>query len=111
MDPCSSKKLGSLGEDIAVQFLKRRGVEIVERNAFIDRDEIDVIYRFEHTFVAVEVKTSSNGADPIDALDDTKMRRIMRAANGHRLPITSIDAIAVKLGSDYAEIRWLRAVR
>ncbi|GMQ94191.1 MAG: hypothetical protein BMS9Abin12_1675 [Acidimicrobiia bacterium] len=111
MGPRSSKQLGSLGEDIAVQFLKRRGVEIVERNAFVNRDEIDVIYRFERIIVAVEVKTSSNGADPLDALDDTKMRRIKRAANGHRLPITSIDAIAVTFGSDYAEIRWLRAVR
>ncbi|RLE14240.1 MAG: hypothetical protein DRJ28_06035 [Actinobacteria bacterium] len=106
----SSKDLGSLGEDIAVQFLERRGVRIVECNAFVDRDEIDVVYEIDGRLVAVEVKTSSNGTDPLDALDDTKMRRFQRATNGYRLPISTVDAVSVVLGSGGVEIRWLREI-
>ena len=106
----SSKDLGSLGEDIAVQFLERRGVRIVECNAFVDRDEIDVVYEIDGRLVAVEVKTSSNGTDPLDALDDTKTRRFQRATNGYRLPISTVDAVSVVLGSGGVEIRWLREI-
>lgn len=106
----TSKELGFLGEDIAVRFLERRGMRIVESNAFVDRDEIDIVYESESRFVAVEVKTSSNGADPLDALDDTKMHRFLRATNGYRLPISSVDAIAVMIGSGGVEIRWLRSI-
>ncbi|MFV1970617.1 MAG: YraN family protein [Acidimicrobiia bacterium] len=110
MSRLTSKELGSLGEDLAVGFLERRGVRIVERNTFIDRDEIDVVYEYEGRFVAVEVKTSSNGADPFDALDDVKMLRFLRAVSSYRLPISSVDAVAVMIGSGGVGIRWLRAI-
>ena len=106
----TSKELGLLGENMAVRFLERRGVRIVECNAFVDRDEIDVVYEIDGRLVAVEVKTSSNGTDPLDALDDTKMRRFQRAANGYRLPISAVDAVSVILGSGGVEIRWLREI-
>ncbi len=110
MSRLTSKELGSFGEDVAVGFLERRGVRIIERNAFVDRDEIDVVYEYEGRFVAVEVKTSSKGADPFDALDDHKMDRFLRAVSSYRLPISCVDAIAVTLGSGGVEIRWLRAI-
>ncbi len=103
-------ELGVLGEDLAVGFLERRGMRIVERNAFVDRDEIDIVYESGSRLVAVEVKTSSTGADPFDALDDAKMHRFLRAASGYRLPISDVDAISVMIGSRGIEIRWLRAV-
>jgi Holliday junction resolvase-like predicted endonuclease len=103
-------ELGVLGEDLAVGFLERRGMRIVERNAFVDRDEIDIVYESETRLAAVEVKTSSTGADPFDALDDTKMHRFLRAANGYRLPISGVDAIAVMIGQRGIEIRWLRSI-
>jgi putative endonuclease len=105
-----SRSIGDIGESIAVEFLERRGFRIVDRNVFVDRDEIDVIYRGEEGLVAVEVKTTRPGADPFDGITDEKMRRVRRAVARYVHPITAIDAIGIVLGTAGAEIRWLRGI-
>ncbi|MDK1011076.1 MAG: YraN family protein [Actinomycetota bacterium] len=110
MNSEKSKQVGAIGETIAVRFLHERGLRIVERNVFVDRDEIDIIYERDGEFVAVEVKTSSNDDDPLEAFDDVKMHRVRRAAAGWRVPIVEIDAIAVTLRRNGVEIRWLRGI-
>lgn len=105
-----SKQIGVLGEDLAVRFLRARGLRIVERNVFVDRDEIDIVYERDGSFFVVEVKTSSNDDDPLEAFGETKMRRVARAVSGYRLPIAQVDAIAVKIGSNGIEVRWLRGI-
>ncbi len=106
----ASKRIGDLGEMIAVRFLEDRALEIVDRNVYVDGDEIDIVYRRGGECIAVEVKTSSNGDDPLDGFDDVKMGRVQRAASGYRLPIFAIDAIAVTLSPEGAEVRWLRGI-
>ena len=106
----TSNELGSLGEDVAAVFLKRRGVHIVGRNVFVNRDEIDIIYRGDAGLVAVEVKTVSGGTDPFDALTDEKLRRTRRAVSGFGRPIIAIDAIGVTLKDDGVEVCWLRGI-
>jgi putative endonuclease len=106
----ASRNIGDIGEGIAVEFLERRGYRIVDRNAFVDRDEIDVIYEGEDGLAAVEVKTTQSGSDPFDAVTDTKLHRIARAVAGYGYPIVSIDVIGVILGSDGVEVRWLRGI-
>lgn len=110
MNSEDSKRVGVLGEAIAARFLYERGLRIVERNVFIDGDEIDIIYERDGDLVAVEVKTSSNNDDPLDALSDAKIHRVSRAVSSYRHPIVEIDAIAVKLRSGGVEIRWLRGI-
>lgn len=99
-----------MGESIAVECLERRGYLIVDRNVFVDRDEIDVIYEGTEGLVAVEVKTTQRGADPFDAITDTKLHRIRRAVAGYGHPIASIDVIGVMLGREGVEVRWLRGI-
>ncbi len=106
----ASKRLGLRGEDVAVAFLARRGVSVVETNVFVDRDEIDIVYRGSKGLVAVEVKTVSRGTEPFDALTDEKMRRLRRAIAGYERPIVALDAIGVTIGRSGAEIRWLRGI-
>jgi len=106
----ASKRLGLRGEDVAVAFLARRGVSVVETNVFVDRDEIDIVYRGSKGLVAVEVKTVSRGTEPFDALTDEKMRRLRRAIAGYERPIVALDAIGVTIGRCGAEIRWLRGI-
>ena len=105
-----SNELGALGERVAVGFLKRRGFSIVATNAFVDHDEIDIIYRGDEGLVAVEVKTVGDGSDPLDALTEAKMRRLRRAAAGYVSPIMAIEAIGITIKDDAAEIRWLRGI-
>jgi Holliday junction resolvase-like predicted endonuclease len=95
---------------MAVAFLGRRGVRVVDTNVFVDRDEIDIIYRGNEGLAAVEVKTVTGGADPFEALTDEKMRRLRRAIAGYEEPIAALDAIGVAIGAVGAEIRWLRGI-
>ena len=105
-----SNELGALGERVAAGFLERHGFPIVATNAFVGHDEIDIIYRGDEGLVAVEVKTVSDGSDPLDALTDAKMRRLQRAVAGYVSPIVAIEAIGITIWDGIAEIRWLRGI-
>lgn len=103
-------KIGTLGESLAERFLIERGYRLVERNARVGRDELDLIMAHGSTVIAVEVKTTSNGADPFDAVDDDKTYRIHRAVAAYRLHIARVDVIAVTLGGRGATIHWIQSM-
>ncbi len=100
--------IGSLGETIALRFLTDRGFLLVERNVFVDGYELDLVVRREATIVAVEVKTSTRGCDPIEAVDDAKASRVIRAVGAYRLTVHRIDVMGVTLSSHGAGVRWLK---
>jgi len=52
--------LGKKGEEIAVEYLKKEGYEIVETNYRHGRNEIDIISKMGDLLVFVEVKARSN---------------------------------------------------
>ena len=55
------QKVGQMGEDLAVKFLKKKGYKIIERNFRADRfGEIDIIARNKNELVFVEVKTKTD---------------------------------------------------
>ena len=104
--------IGGIGEDLAMQFLKRKGYAILERNHRRPWGEIDIIARApDATLVFVEVKTfgqsSGSGLMPEDNVTSTKAKKMRRAAEGYvaehgeRLRENAgwrIDVIAVELG-------------
>src|SRR3989338_5131022 len=55
-----AKSLGFLGEDLAAQYLKSKGYEILENNFTGGGGEIDLVARLQEILVFVEVKTRSN---------------------------------------------------
>ena len=74
-----NKELGKLGEDFAVEYLKKHGFEILERNWHYSRNaEIDIIAKDKNTLVFVEVKTRSglNCGHPFEAINKEKIRKI-----------------------------------
>ena len=101
---------GVRGEDIAARFLVSRGCALVDRNARVGSDEIDLVVRDGAVLVAVEVKTSTNGDDPIEAVDEEKFARLARAVTGYRSYIGRIDVIGVAVEPGGATVRWLRGV-
>jgi len=103
-------EIGTLGESLAERFLVERGYKLIERNARVAGDELDLIVAHGSTIVAVEVKTTSNGADPFEAVDDDKMFRIRRAADAYRLRVDRIDVIAVTITDAGASIHWVQAM-
>ena len=77
------KLLGSEGESIAVQFLKKQGYAIIANNYRTRIGEIDIIARDGQTFVFVEVKTRSNdtfGA-PFEAVNTAKRKKMKNVAS------------------------------
>ncbi|MCL1593039.1 MAG: YraN family protein [Actinomycetia bacterium] len=104
------QNLGVLGESLAAKFLNSRGLTIVARNVFVDGDELDLIVLDGNERIAVEVKTTSNGDDPMDAIDDMKRHRIRRATSSYGRSINRIDAVGVRLTASGVSIQWVKDV-
>lgn len=79
----NTKLKGRSGEDIAAEFLKRKGYEILERNFTTDIGEIDIIAAGEGYLVFVEVKArlSDKYGFAADAVNYTKQRKINAVAS------------------------------
>ena|SRR5689334_22974058 len=106
--------VGKKGEDLAVQFLKKKGWKILERNYRKQYGEIDVIAidpgtpsissgKKEPVLVFVEVKTRTSNVfgTPLEAITSWKLKPLLKTAElyiaSHKnLPDAQrIDAIAV----------------
>ena len=103
-------EIGRLGEEIAASFLVERGYRIENRNLNLAGGEIDIVASGPEGHVAFEVKTTSDGADPTEAVDTRKLDALERAVASLPVPIRRLDVIAIRLEPDGAEIRWLRDV-
>ena len=54
------KKLGQIGEDLALEFLLNKKYKLIKRNLRLKVGEIDLLMSEKDTLVVVEVKTKSN---------------------------------------------------
>ena len=82
-----NKILGNLGEDLASDFLVKKGYRIVERNFVWQKNEIDIIAEDEkeRNIVFVEVKTRNTDyfIQPFEAVDFKKQKAIIKVANAY----------------------------
>ena len=78
----NNRKSGIEGEDIAVEYLKKQGYLILERNYKTMVGEIDIIAKDKDTIVFVEVKARDNTkfGMPIESITPYKVQRIIRTA-------------------------------
>lgn len=76
------KALGRWGEQVAVDFLRQRGFEILQQNFQTRMGEIDIIAKDGDTYCFVEVKTrqSLQYGPPSDAVSRSKQRTIIKVA-------------------------------
>ena len=74
----NSKKTGTAYEIIAADYLKERGVQIIEMNYRISRGEIDIIGKEKDTLIFIEVKYRKNASfgQPWEAISVEKQKRI-----------------------------------
>jgi putative endonuclease len=77
--------LGKKGEDLAFQYLRKKGYTLLERNWRFRHKEVDIIAEDGHDLVFVEVKTRSSEwfGTPEEAVDDKKQRYLMDAAEAY----------------------------
>lgn len=99
--------VGRVGEDLAANFLVRRGATVVGRNVRVGRDEIDLIVELDGRRVAVEVKSGLGAIAPEEHFDTAKEANVRRAVRQLDPPIARIDLVTVVLGSEGATVRWI----
>ena len=128
----NSKQLGVFGEKIAIDYLKKKDYQILDKNyspKFISgpqRGEIDIVAKKNNVISFVEVKTLiQNGGgrtsviSPEEKVNFSKQRKIIKMAEswlmGKKIPLDSkwqIDVIAIKIDSSLkkAKIRYFRNI-
>ena len=117
------RKLGDTGENIACDFLKKRGFEIVERNYLRKWGEIDIIAKKTGIFRFVEVKSVSANVSgvtvsgvtkdnyrPEDNMHPWKLKRLARAIQTYLLDRKldsdwQLDLITVKIDMETRRAR------
>jgi len=93
---------------VAAAFLKRQGVKVMRRNVAVGRGEIDLMAVDGGSRVVVEVRTITGRHDPILAFDEGKANQVSGLAA--KVGADRIDLVAIRLGLDGAELRWIRGV-
>jgi putative endonuclease len=84
-DKIGSLPFGRWGEEIAAEFLEKKGFRILERHFIFQHAEIDLVARDGSYLVFVEVKTRSSAEYglPEEALSERKKRYLKKAAEGY----------------------------
>tara|TARA_B100000029_G_C17201404_1_gene824518 strand:+ start:365 stop:736 length:372 start_codon:yes stop_codon:yes gene_type:complete len=80
-------EVGKAGEFLAMVFLKKKGLRLLNMNWRWHRLEVDLIMKEKDTLVFVEVKTRSNSGNilPEDAVNHKKMQNLIKAAEQYIL--------------------------
>lgn len=113
----SSKQLGILGEQIAEDYLKNKGYQILDKNYSSrvpgnpQKGEIDIIAKKNDIISFIEVKTLSlaqgESFSPEEKVDFSKQRKLVKTAESwlmkKKIPLNikwQIDVIAIELNSN-----------
>jgi len=106
------KQIGDRGEEIAREFLERKGLEFVQKNYHAQGGELDIIMKDkkDDEYVFVEVKTRTNEAFGYgeESITQRKFEKILAAIeafflkelNLEELPFFRVDAVIVHLKKD-----------
>lgn len=103
-----NRKTGVKGEDMATEYLRKKGFAILERNFRNKFGEIDIIAKNKDVLVFVEVKTKIGVSfgSPEEMINPGKLHRIRNMAmlymNGQSVPCR-IDVVAIVL-DDFDEV-------
>jgi putative endonuclease len=110
------QEFGELGERIAERWLKRKGWRVVQRRFRSGHRDIDLVVEREGTVAFVEVKARKGLAfgDPIEAVNWSKQRELVRSASvwidRHGRPMESyrFDVVGVLVEGDRVRIRHVQ---
>ncbi len=71
-------KTGKIGEELAKDYLKKKGYKILEENYKTKYGEIDLVCQKDKQLIFIEVRTKKGESfgSPEDSLDKRKIRRV-----------------------------------
>ncbi len=112
------KKVGVFGEQLACEFLERKGYDILIRNFCVRGGEIDIIARREQDLIVVEVKTRTSTVYGFaeEAVDRNKRNSMNKALSAYHAPFAfryirfDIIAIDIDTHSSSAKVRHLKNI-
>jgi putative endonuclease len=107
--------LGRRGEEAAAQYLKSKGMKILECNLRTPVGEIDLVARHRHILAFIEVKTRRGTAfgSPGEAVGPRKQRQIVQTAKWylndtpHKGLQPRFDVIAITVHGDDFQIEHI----
>lgn len=111
------KKLGNKGENLAYSYLRKQGLEIIERNYRNNFGEIDIIAKDGDIFVIVEVKSKTNNLNglPEEMVNYYKKKKLINTAKSYFVenqidyPDWRIDVIGINFTAPRGcRINWLK---
>ena len=78
----NKNNIGKVGEQLTVQYLQENKYDIICKNYFTKKGEIDIIAVKQNTISFIEVKTRSNFkyGNPVDAVNYSKVKHIVNTA-------------------------------
>ena len=93
-----NKRLGNIGESLAVNYLKKNKYKIIQTNYKNKIGEIDIIAKKNDTLVFIEVKTRSSFAfgQPKEAITKNKVFKIKNTAISYLKYNNLFDKISVR---------------
>jgi putative endonuclease len=110
--------IGRAAENIAADFLRAQGLEILERNYHRRLGELDIVARDRDVLVIAEVRTRSTTlyGGAAASVDPRKQQRLIRAASQllqQRRDLSQLrvrfDVIAVsEIGAECGRVEWIR---
>ena len=110
----SAHTLGKAGENLATDFLKEKGLKILEINWRVRHLEIDLIAESTHFIHIVEVKTRSGTAfgTPESFISREKQKHLIQAANSYaRIKQVQkeirFDIVAIVSQNEKFHIEWI----
>ncbi|MGH8916327.1 MAG: YraN family protein [Acidimicrobiia bacterium] len=97
--------MGRYGELVAARFLTDHGLRVVAGNVDVGRGEVDLLAMDGGARVVVEVRTTTTGGDPIDAVGLVKRRRVRSLAG--MAGASRVDLVGVGLRAEDVVIHWV----
>ncbi|HAP37065.1 MAG TPA: YraN family protein [Bacteroidetes bacterium] len=81
----SQRVIGKTGEEVAANYLKQNGYEILEQNYYYNHGEIDIVAKEGNALVFVEVKSrrSTKFGEPEESVTPKKQQLLRRTAEGY----------------------------
>lgn len=110
-----NQKIGKLGQEIAVRFLKSKGFKIIDQNIYFREGEIDILAEKDDILRFIEVKTRTNlkFGYPEEGVTDQKREHLELAINSyvvqnkvHQECVLEIISILLDLKNKKAQIKY-----
>ncbi|WP_048331530.1 YraN family protein [Bizionia psychrotolerans] len=78
-------EFGELGEQMAAEYLQAKGYQILERNYFYQKAEVDIIATYKNELICVEVKARNSDffGDPQDFVTSSKIKLLVKVMDAY----------------------------